>query len=144
MRSYRRAAVWEEHMRIALALVLASLSWMLPQPGLAQGPAPSVLWERPSVPVAALSVVPAIDAARAPDHRWEGMAVGAGVGALAFGFLGAVVCGVSESGDCNMTTVLGVGLLGAFCGGIIGGVIGGAIPKEEPADSTDEVIEWGS
>jgi hypothetical protein len=131
-------------MRIALALVLAGLSWMVPQGGLAQGPGPSVLWERPSGPVAALAVVPEIEAARAPDHRWEGMAVGAGVGALAFGFLGAVVCGASESKDCNMTAVLGVGLLGAFCGGIIGGVIGGAIPKEEPADSTDEVIEWGS
>lgn len=131
-------------MRIALLLVLASLSLMVPQPGLAQAPGPSVLWRRPSLPLAAHAAPLKAQAAQAPDYRWEGMAIGAGVGALGFGFLGVVICGASDSADCNMSAVLGVGLLGAFCGGIIGGVIGGAMPKEEPADSTDEVIEWGS
>jgi hypothetical protein len=79
-----------------------------------------------------------MNAGVAPDHRWEGMAIGAGVGAVAFGLLAAVVCGQSESTDNCTGPVLGVGLLGAFCGGITGGLIGGAIPKEEPADSTDE------
>jgi hypothetical protein len=125
--------------------MLGSLALMVPQTGSAQGPGPSVLWQRPAGPVAGFYRPLETDAAQAPDYRWEGMAIGAGVGALGFGLLGVVVCGLSESDDgCNLAGLVGVGLLGAFCGGIIGGVIGGAMPKEEPADSTDEVIEWGS
>jgi hypothetical protein len=66
------------------------------------------------------------------------MAIGAGVGAVAFGLLGAAVCGQSDSvRDCT-GLVIGTGLLGAFCGGIVGGLIGGSIPKEEPVDSTNQ------
>jgi hypothetical protein len=75
---------------------------------------------------------------RAPDHRWEDMAIGAGVGAIGFGLLGAVGCGLSDSADNCTGIVVGTGLLGAFCGGIVGGLIGGGIPKDEPADSTSE------
>jgi hypothetical protein len=66
------------------------------------------------------------------------MAIGAGVGAVAFGLLGAVAYGQSESTDSCTGTVLGAGLLGAFASGITGGLIGGAIPKEEAADSSSE------
>jgi hypothetical protein len=66
------------------------------------------------------------------------MAIGAGVGAIAFGLLGAVGCGQSDSTDDCTGIVLGAGLLGAFAGGITGGLIGGAVPKEEAADSTSE------
>lgn len=131
-------------MRNALVFILGSLALVVPQAGSAQGPGPSVLWQRPAGPVAGFDRPLETDAAQAPDYRWEGMAIGAGAGALGFGFLGAVVCGLSESSNNCTMAVVGAGVLGAFCGGIIGGVIGGAMPKEEPADSTDEVIEWGS
>jgi hypothetical protein len=117
-------------MRMALVLLAGTLSFGMPPQGLAQGPASSPLWQKPAPTSAA-----AIAVLRAPDHRWEGMAIGAGVGAIAFGLLGAAICAQSESsGDCT-GMVLGVGLLGAFCGGITGGLIGGAIPKGEGADS---------
>jgi hypothetical protein len=64
------------------------------------------------------------------------MAIGAGVGALAFGLLGAALCSQSESDSGCTGILIGTGLLGAFCGGIAGGLIGGSIPKEEPADSS--------
>lgn len=125
-------------MRIALGLVLGSLSVMTSQKGSAQGPGPSVLWQRPTLPAAGSGIPATTYAVRAPDHRWEGMAIGAGVGAIAFGLLGAVVCGQSDSVDDCTGIVVGTGLLGAFCGGIAGGLIGGAIPKGEPADSASE------
>jgi hypothetical protein len=111
---------------------------MTPGVGSAQRPAPSVLWQRPAVVLPATRLDELRYERRAPDHRWEGMAIGAGVGALAFGFLGAAVCGQSESTDNCTGTVIGAGLLGAFAGGITGGLVGGAIPKEEAADSSSE------
>ncbi|HEX7337256.1 MAG TPA: hypothetical protein VF252_08615 [Gemmatimonadales bacterium] len=123
--------------RLALVVLAGILPFMTPQPAFAQGPASSVLWQRPTpVPRSAVPAS-AIAVSQAPDHRWEGMAIGAGVGALAFGLLGAAICGQSDSNDDCFGMVLGVGLLGAFCGGVTGGLIGGAIPKGEAADSTD-------
>lgn len=110
---------------------------MIPQQGAAQGPGPSVLWQRPTL-LAAPSTPATNYAGRAPDHRWEGMAIGAGVGAIAFGLLGAAVCGQSDSTDDCTGIVIGTGLIGAFCGGVTGGLIGGAIPKGEPADSASQ------
>jgi hypothetical protein len=127
-------------MRIALGLVLVSLNLALPERGAAQGPGPSVLWRRPLVLATSPSDAFAAEryAGRAPDYRWEGMAVGAGAGAIAFGLLGAVLCSQSESTDDCTGMVIGTGLLGAFCGGITGGLIGGSIPKGESGDSTSE------
>jgi hypothetical protein len=127
-------------MRIALGLVLGCLGLMIPRNGSAQRPGPSVLWQRPVLLVAGSDQTGATTRylTRAPDHRWEGMAIGAGVGAVAFGLLGAVVCGQSESANNCTGIVVGTGLLGAFCGGIVGGLIGGSIPKDEPADSTSQ------
>ncbi len=123
-------------MRIALWLVLLSLGLATPQTGSAQRPGPSILWQRPTI--LATSPTPATlvasYGARAPDHRWEGMAIGAGAGAIAFGLLGAVICSHTDN-DCA-GILLRAGLLGAFCGGITGGLIGGAIPKGELSDST--------
>src|SRR5919106_4444282 len=124
-------------MRIALILLAGTLNFGIPRLGSAQGPAPSVLWQRPTMLPPAGRTGAVMHAGLAPDHRWEGMAIGAGVGAVAFGLLGAVVCGQSESHDDCTGIVLGTSLLGAFAGGITGGLIGGAIPKDEPADSTD-------
>jgi len=124
-------------MRMFLLIAAAALPLMVPRNGCAQGPASSVLWQRPAPSPAASPTLPAAFGARAPDHRWEGMAIGAGVGAIAFGLLGAAICAQSEANDDCTGVVLGVGLLGAFCGGITGGLIGGAIPKEDGEDGGD-------
>jgi hypothetical protein len=76
----------------------------------------------------------------APDHRYEGLLVGAGLGAVGFGLLGAAVCSASsdDTDDCTGVTIKS-GLLGAALGGLTGLLIGGAFPKqpiEAPADST--------
>lgn len=77
---------------------------------------------------------------RAPDHRYEGLAIGFGVGAAAGVLLGLVVCEQSEDPDLSCAGVLvklglGVGALG----GLTGLLIGAQFPKEPeaaPADST--------
>jgi hypothetical protein len=125
-------------MRIALVLLAGTLLFGIPRIGAAQGPAPSVLWQKPAPVLAATHVPATTHAALAPDHRWEGMAIGAGAGAIAFGLLAAAVCSQSESTDNCTGIVVGTALLGAFVGGVTGGLIGGAIPKGEPADSTSE------
>jgi hypothetical protein len=106
-----------------------SLNFGAPNVGVAQGPAPSILWQKPAL----------APARKAPDHRWEGMAIGAGVGAVAGGLLGLVACGGQQeaSGGCT-AQLIGLGLGGALAGGVIGGLIGAAFPKGEPPDSTAE------
>ena len=123
-------------MRLPLIFLAGILPLINPRVASGQGPAPSVLWQRPAVDSQASRLRELSAESRAPDYRWEGMAVGAGAGALAFGLLGAALCSQSESTDSCTGTVIGVGLVGAFAGGITGGLIGGAIPKGEPADST--------
>jgi hypothetical protein len=123
-------------MRAALIFLAGILPLASPGVASGQGPAPSVLWQRPTVDSQVSRLRELSVESRAPDHRWEGMAIGAGAGALAFGLLAAALCGQSESTDSCTGMVVGVGLLGAFAGGITGGLIGGAIPKGEPADST--------
>jgi hypothetical protein len=78
--------------------------------------------------------------ARSPDHRYEGLAVGAVLGAVGGGLLGAVVCAQADDAnqDCTKTTI-GVGLVGGGLGGLLGLLIGAQFPKEPktaPADST--------
>lgn len=122
-----------------LILLAGALNFGAPNVGLAQGPAPSVLWQRPALVFHAGRPATDMDAGKAPDHRWEGMAIGAGVGTAAFGLLGLVACGARQeaSGGCT-GLVIGLGLGGALAGGVIGGLIGIAFPKGEPADSTTE------
>jgi hypothetical protein len=79
-------------------------------------------------------------ATRAPDHRYEGLALGAVLGAVGAGLLGAVVCAQADDANQDCTkTVIGVGLLGGALGGLTGLLIGAQFPKEPktaPADST--------
>jgi hypothetical protein len=79
-------------------------------------------------------------ATRAPDHRYEGLAIGAVLGAVGGGLLGAVACGQSDDPDFNCTgAILGIGLLGAGLGGLTGLLVGAQFPKGSqtaPADST--------
>jgi hypothetical protein len=78
--------------------------------------------------------------ARVPDHRYEGRAIGAVLGAIGGGLLGAVACGQSDDPDFNCTkAVLGIGLGVGVLGGLTGLLIGAQFPKgpkTEPADST--------
>ena len=78
--------------------------------------------------------------ARAPDHRYEGLAIGAVLGAIGGGLLGAVACGQSDDPGFNCTgAVVGIGLLGAGLGGLTGLLVGAQFPKGSqtaPADST--------
>jgi hypothetical protein len=123
--------------RMVLVVLAGSLGLLIPRIGFAQEPGPSLLWQRPAVvfPSAPLGN-PKADSV--PDYRWEGMAVGAGVGAVAFGLLGAAACGTSDSIDNCTGVVLGTALLGVFAGGITGGLIGGAIPRGEATDSSNQ------
>lgn len=73
-------------------------------------------------------VIDTVDAG-SKDHRWEGAAIGAVIGALGFGYLGARVC----TDDCG-GKVLGTAIGGAVLGGFVGLLLGGAIPKaDEPS-----------
>jgi hypothetical protein len=78
-------------------------------------------------------------ATRAPDHRYEGLAIGFVLGAVGGGLLGAVACGQSDDADEDCTkAVLGIGLLGGGLGGLTGLLIGAQFPKGSqtaPADS---------
>ena len=72
--------------------------------------------------------------AKAPDHRYEGMAIGAGLGALGGALLAAALCGQSDDPNQSCTgTIIGAGLGGAVLGGFVGLLIGGQFPKGEAA-----------
>jgi hypothetical protein len=81
-----------------------------------------------------------VAAGRAPDHRYEGLAIGAGAGAVLGVLGGLAVCGQSDDPDknCAWWAVQGGLGLGAL-GGLTGLLIGGLFPKEDkepmPADS---------
>lgn len=77
---------------------------------------------------------------RAPDHRYEGLAVGFALGAVAGGLLGAVACGQSDNAQesCAGDVVKGGLILGGL-GGLAGLLVGGAIaktPKTPPEAAT--------
>lgn len=71
-------------------------------------------------------------AAGPKDHRWEGAAIGAVIGALGFGYLGARVC----TDDCG-GKVFGTAIGGAVLGGFMGLLLGGAIPKADEPPNGD-------
>jgi hypothetical protein len=64
------------------------------------------------------------------DHRWEGLAIGAGV----VGILGIVLadglCTPDSGTDSCTGPVILTGLVGAVMGGVVGGLIGSTIPKD--------------
>jgi hypothetical protein len=79
----------------------------------------------------------------APDHRWDGLVIGAVILGASGVFLGSRLCQLSDGVDKHcVRAAVGLGALGAFGGGIIGGLVGGSIPKTQadstrlPADST--------
>jgi hypothetical protein len=81
-------------------------------------------------------------ASRAPDHRYEGMAIGGGMGAVLGVLVGVWACQMSEDPDANCAArgVVG-GLGGAVLVGFVGMMIGAQFPKERkeepvPQDSS--------
>jgi hypothetical protein len=87
-------------------------------------------------------------ASRAPDHRYEGMAIGAGIGAVLGVLVGVWACQMSEDPDANCTTRGVVGGLGGAVGvGFIGMMIGAQFPKGEqepaPGDSLTSRLSSG-
>ena len=69
--------------------------------------------------------------ARAPDHRYEGLAIGAAVGGVGGLLLSLALCGQSDEvgKSCTGTVILGT-LGGAALGGLAGLLIGGFFPKD--------------
>ena len=68
---------------------------------------------------------------QAKDHRWEGVAIGAGALGLTAAVLRASACGRDDSAtrdSCLGPTAIW-GLMGATVGAVVGGLIGSAIPK---------------
>jgi hypothetical protein len=137
---------------IGLLLVLAGAA----EPALAQGEARDILLELQFDPAPSFTphCAPAVTLprecfrldsnlrsddlnARAPDHRYEGMAIGGGIGAVLGVLLGVWACQMSEDPDRNCATsgVVG-GLGGAVLVGFVGMMVGAQFPKgdkEEPA-----------
>jgi hypothetical protein len=75
---------------------------------------------------------------KAPDHRWEGLVVGAAFVGLLGASLGGGFCGYDGIGarpNCVWPTIKGF-LFGATLGGVTGGLLGSLIPKPPP-DSPD-------
>ena len=75
---------------------------------------------------------------KAPDHRWEGLVVGAAFVGLLGASLGDGFCGYDGIGarpNCVWPTIKGF-LFGATLGGVTGGLLGSLIPKPPP-DSPD-------
>lgn len=70
---------------------------------------------------------------RAEDHRWEGAAIGAVLGAVGLTIVGLQVC----EEDCGVAAVRAI-VLGGALGGFVGLLVGGAIPKERPATAQEE------
>jgi hypothetical protein len=78
--------------------------------------------------------------ARAPDYRYEGLAIGFGAGAALGVLLGLVACEQSEDPDFNCAgTVVLAGIGVGALGGLTGALIGAQFPKgpeATPADSS--------
>ena len=83
-------------------------------------------------------------AARAPDHRYEGMAIGGGLGLVGGVLLGAAICGQSEDPDssgagCIIAGGLGMGVLTGF----LGMMVGAQFPKEQ-AETNEQPVSRDS
>jgi hypothetical protein len=76
--------------------------------------------------------------AKAPDHRYEGLAIGAVAGGVGGLLLSWALCGQSDEvgKSCTGSVIAGT-LGGAALGGLAGLLIGGMFPKEAaaPTDS---------
>jgi hypothetical protein len=77
-------------------------------------------------------------AARAPDHRYEGLAIGAAIGAVVGVLGGLAVCGQSDDPNTSCAQfAIGGGLGLGLLGGLTGLLIGAQFPKEPEAAPPD-------
>lgn len=70
-------------------------------------------------------------AVRAPDYRWEGVAIGAVALGVAGLLVASATCSLAEtpSERCGVGTYVGSTAIGALLGGVVGGLVGGLFPK---------------
>jgi hypothetical protein len=93
--------------------------------GPAPGPAFALFRPAPTPPPAR----PASFIHRAPDYRWEGIAIGGIAGGLLFGIPVYRFCSEDGGGgSCILPTVFGA-VLGGAAGGLFGCFVGMFIPK---------------
>jgi hypothetical protein len=117
-------------------LLLALSVVMLPQPSQGQRIAPSSAFAlfRPAPTPPSASPVSFMDSS-APDHRWEGFAIGALVGGMTIAVLANAICNDPDgSGGCFVPTVGGM-LVGGTAGGVAGLMVGVLIPKSHSAST---------
>jgi hypothetical protein len=130
-----------------LGVIVNSAGFLFLLAGAAQ-PAAGQMGAPVSSPICALAITPASECFReldsraleinhtawAPDHRYEGMAIGGGLGVVGGLILGSAICGLSEDPDtsgagCVIAGGLGMGVLAGF----VGMMIGAQFPKETAA-----------
>jgi hypothetical protein len=95
--------------------------------GPAPGPAFAVFRPAPTPPPAR----PASFIHRAPDYRWEGLAIGAIAGGVFFGIAARSLC---DGGSCIPGTLY-FAALGGAAGGLFGCFVGMFIPKHDSAST---------
>jgi hypothetical protein len=119
----------------ALAAFLAVGLVIFPQPSQGQriaSPAFALFRPAPTPPPAR----PASFIHRAPDYRWEGIAIGGIAGGLLFGIAVHRFCKDGDTGgpSCISPTVFGA-VLGGAAGGLFGCFVGMFIPKSHSAST---------
>ena len=86
---------------------------------------------RSSTDLPHMAIMPDSGAVR-PTQWVKGAIIGGAIGAVAFGTLDFVMCGITDNpAECRHDVPAAV-LLGAFMGGMTGALIGGAFPKPPP------------
>jgi predicted lipid-binding transport protein (Tim44 family) len=113
----------------AILLVIACVSPASAQAPLAPAPGPAFARFRPAPTLPPAR--PASFIGRAPDYRWEGLAIGGIVGGLYFGIAARSLC---DGGSC-ITGTLYFAALGGAAGGLFGCFVGMFIPKSHAAST---------
>jgi hypothetical protein len=120
-----------QHVLRALLLVIALVHPASAQARFRPTPGPAFALFRPTPtppPARSASFI-----ARAPDYRWEGIAIGGVAGAL---YLGIAARGLCDGGSSCLfsSTVLGA-VVGGTAGGLFGCFVGMLIPKSHSAST---------
>jgi hypothetical protein len=111
---------------IAIACVRPASAQVRVEP--APGPAYALFRPAPTPPPAR----PPSFISRAPDYRWEGLAIGAIAGGVYFGSVARTLC---DGGNCVDGIAHGAAL-GGTLGGLFGCFVGMFIPKHHSASTT--------
>jgi hypothetical protein len=121
--------------RLATALAVISLNAAAAahaqRPSLVQAGPAFAHWSADAAAPTIAALHASIVAETQRTHWVRGGLIGAGIGAVAFGVLGAVVCSAGDEPDCAGAAV-GTAVLGAGVGFLTGALVGGAFRKDEP------------